>query len=182
MQSLLPLQPVISLGLSAAGGEALLQSESQLISRRLPLTSSLVRWDRQSRTWQPYAVPGARLSLINLWSVECGPCRAEMPTLRSMLTAFQRNFPDFSFLIVAEAQDDRDLFEFLRTHEDFLPRNAPILKVRGETIQHELATSTVPLTLLLDRRHVVRQAFVGSIVGRRSDLVSAVERLSQVTE
>ncbi|HNN95877.1 TlpA disulfide reductase family protein [Haliangium sp. UPWRP_2] len=157
-------------------------AESQLLSRRLPLSAGLLAWDRESKTWQPYQVAASRLALINLWSVECGPCRAEMPTLRAMLAAFQKNFPSFGFLIVAETQDDRELFQFLRTHEDFLPKNTPILKVRGERIQHELATSTVPLTLLVDRGQVVRHAFVGSIVSRRSELVSAVERLSQVTE
>ena len=157
-------------------------AESQLLSRRLPLSAGLLAWDRESKTWQPYQVAASRLALSNLWSVECGPCRAEMPTLRAMLAAFQKNFPSFGFLIVAETPDDRELFQFLRTHEDFLPKNTPILKVRGERIQHELATSTVPLTLLVDRGQVVRHAFVGSIVSRRSELVSAVERLSQVTE
>ena len=103
-----------------------------------------------------------------------------MPTLRAMLAAFRKNFPSFGFLIVAGPRMTASCSSFCAP-ADFLPKNTPILKVRGERIQQELATSTVPLTLLVDRGQVVRHAFVGSIVSRRSELVSAVERLSQVT-
>lgn len=182
-QSLLPF-PLLASPLPLPANEQLKlrEAESQLISHRLPLQSGVQRWEGKDRGWVPYSANGSRITLVNLWSVDCKPCTEEMPVLRTMLASFRKNFRDFGTLIISETQDDRDLFSFLSTHPEFVEKNTAIYKVNGDHITRELGNTTIPITLLLDRNSVVRHAIVGSILSRRSELVSAMERLSRVVE
>lgn len=97
--------------------------------------------------------------------------------LDKMAATFGRSEADFKLAFVSETADPRDLFQFLAQHKNLLAASTELYQVTTDDLRRSLATSKRPITLLLDRNLIVRQAFVGSVVDRRSEVVESIERL-----
>jgi hypothetical protein len=166
---------------SAAAAEPLsetLNAEGRLLHRRLEL-GSVMRWDRRARSWQPLGKPTERLLVVNLWSAHCKPCIDEFPLLRRISAAWQQT-RDVRFLFISDPPHDTEADEvvaFWQQHAAELPDLDPC-RSTSDKLRAGLDSSSQPLTLLVDRDGVIRQAFVGAVQER--GLASAMERLLKI--
>ncbi len=147
------------------------RQESLLLHRRIDLSMLRVQRGQAFVAADPLA---SRLSLIHLWAVECKPCLDELPTLQSFFSA-QSQDPRIKVIIASETRDQGKLSDFIKQHRGWFP-NTPLYQVADDTLRSSLQNFSQPLTLLVDDRGVVRQAWVGSLRGRKSELVDAVGR------
>lgn len=168
-----------SRGLAPAGSPAALQAqeltlrqqESQLLHRKVEL-AGLRRLDGAKVVAE---TPVARVLIVHLWAVECRPCIEEFPVLRPILDSL-RPLTQVKAVLVSETADLAKLQGFLRDNRALLP-NLPQYQSGDDRLRASLQNSAQPTTLLLDERGIVRQAFLGSIRHRRSELADAVRRL-----
>lgn len=168
-------QGVASRGLAPAALQAqeltLRQQESQLLHRKVELVG-LRRLDGAKVVAE---TPVARVLIVHLWAVECRPCIEEFPVLRPILDSL-RPLTQVKAVLVSETADLAKLQGFLRDNRALLP-NLPQYQSGDDRLRASLQNSAQPTTLLLDERGIVRQAFLGSIRHRRSELADAVRRL-----
>jgi len=149
--------------------------EAELLHRPANLQGLRV-WQPKEEKWIPTVPPETPLLIVHIWAVECRPCLTELPIILRMAQTFGRSSKVRSapFLFITES-DDGPLRSYLREHD---AEFGPTAVYRAdERLRQGLETMQQPLTLLVDRRGVIRQAFVGSLLGRRSEFVLAVERL-----
>lgn len=172
-------------------------AEADLLHRRLSL-DGLVSYQPRTSSWQKQILPKAPVTVINLWSISCKPCLQEMPLFGRIMA----EFPDVPFLFVADPPSDTTREEVQRFWEQPIvelpagepcavrpPRGSaraclielprvPPSRSEGTHLSGSLGQSTVrPLTLLVDQRGAVRQAFAGSLKGRSLELAAAIHRL-----
>lgn len=120
----------------------------------------------------------ARLTILHVWAVECKPCVEEFPLVRKLADSLESD-PQLRFVMVTETTDSAVLLDFLAKHRGELPLRAPQYQSTDERLRKSLQNRSQPVTLLLDARMVVRQAFLGSLRQRRSELAEAIARLSR---
>lgn len=153
------------------------RTEATLLHRSIDLRGTRV-WQARSRRWDERTPGAARLLVVHLWAVDCPPCVAEFPILRDITRAFQRTEPDVHFAYLSETLEEDRLLDFFKRHKAALPvAESEMYQLTDTRLRQALGTTQQPVTLLVDRNLVVRQAFVGSIAERRSELVEAIERL-----
>jgi thiol-disulfide isomerase/thioredoxin len=165
-------------GVAVAQGVAALQAqeltirqqESQLLHRKV---AGLRKLDGDKVVAE--TPPVARVLIVHLWAVECRPCIEEFPVLRPILDSL-RPLTQVKAVLVSETADLAKLQGFLRDNRALLP-NLPQYQSGDDRLRASLQNSAQPTTLLLDERGIVRQAFLGSIRHRRSELADAVRRL-----
>jgi thiol-disulfide isomerase/thioredoxin len=147
------------------------RDEAELLHRRLELRGlrRLV-----GGTWKPAEAPLSRLVVVHIWAVECKPCVDEMPLVRALLGGL-RKFPVVQVAFVSETADLGKLQAFIEQHRAELPQT-DFYQVDSDVVRQPLQNRAQPLTLLIDERGVVRQAFVGSLRARRSELTQSIER------
>ena len=148
------------------------QQESQLLHRKVELRG-LRRLEGSGLVAEP--PPVARVLIVHLWAVECRPCVEEFPILRKILDSL-RELPQVRSVLVSETADLGKLQAFLRDNRSIVPQ-LPQYQIGDDRLRASLQNFSQPTTLLLDERGVVRQAFLGSIAHRRSELADAVRRL-----
>ena len=169
-------QGVASRGFAPAALQAqeltLRQQESQLLHRKVDL-AGLRKLDGVKVVAE--TPPVARVLIVHLWAVECRPCIEEFPVLRPILDSL-RPLTQVKAVLVSETADLAKLQGFLRDNRALLP-NLPQYQSGDDRLRASLQNSAQPTTLLLDERGIVRQAFLGSIRHRRSELADAVRRL-----
>lgn len=173
-------QGLASRVLAPAGSPAALQAqeltlrqqESHLLHRKVEL-AGLRKLDGDKVVAE--TPPVARVLIVHLWAVECRPCIEEFPVLRPILDSL-RPLTQVKAVLVSETADLAKLQGFLRDNRALLP-NLPQYQSGDDRLRASLQNSAQPTTLLLDERGIVRQAFLGSIRHRRSELADAVRRL-----
>lgn len=96
--------------------------------------------------------------------------------MRKIVSGWKAN-PDVRFLFIADPPDATSEIEFTTFWRRSLAALPPVEPARStsDALRRALETERQPVTLLLDEKLVVRQAFVGSIGNRR--LGAAIERL-----
>lgn len=155
------------------------EMEASLLHRRIDL-SSVKQWDVGRAVWKPLSLPPAKLMVVNLWSVHCKPCLEEMPLMRKIVQGWQGT-RDVQFLFITDPPHDTEegeLEAFWRQPSVELPDVHPC-RSSDERIRAALKIGIQPITLLLDERFIVRQAFVGNIGNR--NLAASMERLLSVS-
>lgn len=149
--------------------------EATLLHKQLSFVGVSL-WNTATKTWRPLSVPPAKVYVVNLWSVHCQPCIAEMPQLARIVRGWAKN-REVQFLFIADPPREteaEELEHFWQNPPVELPEVMPE-RSTTERIRNILGVTTEPLTLLLDENLIVRQAFAGTI-GTRS-LGTAIERL-----
>lgn len=157
------------------GALPLAEIEGQLLHRRVPL-QQLEAFSSLENDWKPYAVPAAKLYVINLWATHCTPCLEEFPKLKGLVDGWQST-PDVRFLFISDPPGDsprQEVASFWLRHRSQLPMESP-LRTTTDDLRASLGIDTQPITLLVDAQGVIRQAMVGSIKNR--NLGAAIERL-----
>lgn len=150
--------------------------EANLLHKRLDL-GSIAEWRHSAGAWLPLSVPPARVYVVNLWSVHCAPCIAEMPLFAKLVRGWSGDDESVRFLFVSDPPSDTSVAELERFWSKppvELPASAPC-RTTNERLRDGLGVGMQPLTLLLDEHFIVRQVFAGAL-GTRA-LGAAIERL-----
>jgi peroxiredoxin len=97
--------------------------------------------------------------LVNVWATWCGPCRVEMPSIRSSYERFRdRGFTVLAVSIDAGPAYRQEVTEFVREHGlDF-----PVLLDPESRISRMLRTVGVPETFVLSREGRVIKRVIGA--------------------
>ena len=109
-----------------------------------------------------------RVVLLNLWGTWCPPCRREIPDLVEL----QERIEPRGGTVVGLAVDSGSPSEI----RDFAERfgiNYPIWRSDGRRVMEHYRAMGYPTTLLIDRRGVIRERFVG--VQTADELLAALE-------
>lgn len=158
--------------------ESVRETETSLLHRRLDLRGIRVL-DRAKNRWNSLILKGSQLYLVHLWAVECKPCVAEMPLLKSIALGWKNDL-NVNVLFISETLDEKQLREFwFQTAKDRVP-DVPLMQSADDRVREVLGTGKQPITLLVDRDLVVRQAFVGSLAERTGELTESMSRLLRV--
>jgi thiol-disulfide isomerase/thioredoxin len=153
-----------------------LEAESRLLQRRVTL-DALVSFQLDpflARSEPPLSAKGEPL-LVHLWSVHCPPCVKEMPELTRLFERLRALSPIRVVLVSEDSLES--LADYLRQHGASLPLAEYFAVGLASNLRTSLQNAPLPTTLLLDSHMVVRQAFVGPFMHRRSELYTAVARL-----
>jgi thiol-disulfide isomerase/thioredoxin len=113
--------------------------------------------------------------VINLWGQWCGPCRGEAPELEAIYTATKDLGVRFLGVDVRDPQKDKAQ-DFVR---DFALSYPSIYDPPMRTLMAlggKFPTSTIPATLVLDRRHRVAAVFLRALLAQ--DLEPVVRRVA----
>ncbi len=113
--------------------------------------------------------------VVNLWGQWCGPCRGEAPELEAVFTATKDLGVAFLGVDVRDPQKDKAQ-DFVR---DFAVSYPSIYDPPMRTLialGGKFPTSTIPATLVLDRRHRVAAVFLRALLAQ--DLEPVVRRVA----
>lgn len=165
------------MGLLPAQEVTLRRAEEALLHRKLDLRGLRRLLGGQ---FVPEAAPRARLMLVHIWAVECRPCIEEMPVLRRIFESLATT-SNVTPLLISETADIPKLLEFLQQNRATLP-SVPQYQSTGEQLRASLQNYSQPTTLLVDERGIIREAFLGSLRTRRSELADALYRLIKATQ
>lgn len=152
--------------------------EAGLLNRAVEVRGLRARSPRAGR-WSDRALTPARVTVLHLWAVDCAPCIAELPVLRDIARGYRETEPAVAFHVITETLEEERLTQFLAAHAALLPPG-DVLQTDGR-MRQSLQVTQQPITLVVDRGFVIRQAFVGSIAARRAEFVSAIEHLLGTT-
>lgn len=130
-------------------------------------------------------VPGqrGRLVVLHLWAEWCGPCRDELPLLRQLTRETAAAYGDsIEFLYVNVSDNAAAARLFVAENRASLPEAPQYLELGGRLLRWlhgalPSEQSSLPITLVLDSRRVVRFAVVGSVRPHRQALTTALSRL-----
>lgn len=198
-RSLLSVALVLCLLSPESGAEGLApgfvpvhRSEPMLLHKQIEpsLLRRLLVWDTRHTEWrqmQAAEVPGERtpLLILHFWADYCAPCREEFPVLREIEQEIVKKYGDRArFVYLSETSGPDEMNSFFERNKARMPAGPHYLDT-GEAIANKLREGLVsnlsyPVTVLLDEQRVVRHAFVGRVTARRTELLTAVERLLAV--
>ena len=120
--------------------------------------------DMDGRTWTNDSVKG-RVMVINLWYSGCGPCRAEMP----ILSEWKEQLPGVMFFSATyhdaeTAKRITDKHHFTWTH-----------LVEAKDMMAWIGYEGFPLTIVVDKKGVVRHAVHGTNETKREELLVKIK-------
>ena len=120
--------------------------------------------DMDGRTWTNDSVKG-RVMVMNLWYSGCGPCRAEMP----ILSEWKEQVPNVVFFSATyhDAETVRkitDKHHFTWTH-----------LVEAKDMMAWIGYEGFPLTIVVDKKGIVRHAVHGTNKAKREILLAKIK-------
>jgi thiol-disulfide isomerase/thioredoxin len=171
-------------------------SDDELALLHRPLGSSpfarLRIWDRSQAAWRKPTIsetpnPQAKVTVLHLWAEWCRPCVEEFPKWRELLPLLQKAHGDeVAIVFVSESSSLVEFGRFLDENRGRLPQVA-LYHDTGEALSESLrsylasANLSLPLTLLLDDKRVIRYAVSGSMQHRFRQVLSLVPRLLKLS-
>lgn len=157
-----------------------LDREQRLLHTRLNFRSVDVVNPETEKVVNGQLQAGGKLFLVHFWSVNCPPCRVEMPALAQLLSRLNTTIPRLKdqLRVVFVAEDNLlDYREGLKKLGLRVPADAEQFLINPQSaVRVALREGAQPLTLLVDRSMVVRQAFIGPLTERGIDVLTAVDR------
>lgn len=124
--------------------------------------------DIDGNVWNNEKLKG-KVYVINVWQSECGPCRREMP----VLSEWKERYPEVVFLSASRHNREEILpivskNKFTWTH---LQEASELVGLVGQ--------EGFPLTVVVDKKGVVRFAKVGASEENQAQAVGAIEELGR---
>lgn len=157
------------------------RDEQQLLHRHLSL-GHVRLWDNNLRAFRPplpnEQVPSAKVIVVHIWADYCAPCLKELPWFRELVPRVETT--DVRFIFLTETNAPGNMDKFMQKFQGELPKVDRQYQDTSEQVLKMLAFRRLPMTLLLDEHLIVRQAFIGSIVPRRNELIQGIDRLLAV--
>lgn len=182
------------------------RDETALLHHRLTMPSLSV-WEGPRQEWRsllPREGPPTNLKIrvVHLWGTWCGPCKDEFPIIKQMDLQIRRSYQGaVQFVYIADSLSTNAAMKtFMEKHHDDMPAGLlyhddenklamdllAVLPqgsvVEGRTEAPSERQLNLPITLLVDPDDVVRQAFVGSVMARRPELVNGIAQLYRAVE
>ena len=120
--------------------------------------------DMEGNTWTNDSIRG-RVMVLNLWYSGCGPCRAEMPEL----STWKEQLPNVMFFSATfhdaeTAKRITDKHHFTWTH-----------LVEAKNMMSWIGTEGFPLTIVIDKKGIVRYAVHGTNETTRAELLKIIK-------
>jgi thiol-disulfide isomerase/thioredoxin len=105
----------------------------------------------------PFGEFAGKVRVIDLWASWCGPCRMTIPELNSLYDQYR----DKGLVVIGLSVDDNpaDVLEFQRS----VPMRYPSGMFNRGLAARIGEPSSIPTTLLIDRKGVLRRTFVGYV-------------------
>lgn len=123
-----------------------------------------------------------KVVLLDFWATWCGPCYGAFPSL----TDWSKRFEKDGFVVLgvtryygrstsSSVKDDAGEIEYLRKFK--IENNLPYDFVVGKDITNQLAygASSLPMTVIIDRKGIVRYAEIGA--GKEPEIQKTIEKL-----
>ena len=160
-----------------------LRGSSRAVGQKLP-TLELVTLAGEPQTITLADLKG-RVTVVNLWSINCGPCNLELPHIAELGKKFGSR-DDFRLLAIscrmysAQADLDELRIDTLAHLEATGLEIEPYADPSGETILalHDLhGGAGVPMTIVLDQQGVVRGSWSGYRPGMEKEVQGLVNSL-----
>jgi thiol-disulfide isomerase/thioredoxin len=126
-------------------------------------------------TMRDFAEFGGRHRLLNFWATWCGPCRREIPLLKS----FQAEQGSEGILVIGIAVD---FMEEVRAYAELADFNYPILVGQEDAMDvaesSGLRFNAMPFTMVVSREGQYLGAYLGELHARHlQDITSILDRL-----
>lgn len=122
----------------------------------------------------------SQVRVVHVWSDFCPPCIHELPVWAKIYDRLAIH-SGIRFIFVAETYGIDRARRFIQSHRAIVPRvqqyYLPLDDQYGSFFRKGVGASIQPITILLDRRSVIRQGFSGSINSRIGELEDAWARL-----
>ncbi len=145
-------------------------------------------WDRRLANWRkptdsemPSAA--AKVVILHLWAEWCRPCIEEFPKWRELLPRVQQTHgSEVAIVFVSASSSLVEFTRFLDQNRGNLPPVAlyhDTSEALSEPLRSYLAPAnlSLPLTLLLDERRIIRYVVSGSMQHRFRQVLTLIPRL-----
>lgn len=103
-----------------------------------------------------------KVVVINIWSVQCGPCIAELPGLNQIVEMYKND----NILFVALTNERKDFIQkFLaKGHEN----KFQIIPNAKKIFYKKMDSFGFPRTIVVDKNGIIRKAFSGGVNSKKS--------------
>ena len=157
------------------------RDERYMLHRRLRLDNVRI-WDTNANNWRlplgSEVINTPKVSVLHFWAHYCQPCLREFPLFAAMSKTMSSNSVQFVF--ISETQGDKEMRDFVTKNKALMP-DAPWWQDIDGKIMQTLHYKKLPVTLIVDSKYIVRDAYVGTIESRRNQLVESIENLERAT-
>ncbi|NWF52900.1 MAG: TlpA family protein disulfide reductase [Nitrospirae bacterium] len=96
-----------------------------------------------------------KVVILNFWSIWCGPCLAEMPSLNRLYLEFK----DKGLVVLAIAEDPAE--KPLRAYVKDKGLAFPVLMDKDRKVYFKYALFGIPVSFLIDKKGVIVEKFIG---------------------
>ena len=115
--------------------------------------------DMDGKTQTLSSFKGKNNVVLVFWMPSCGHCRFELPQLKEYADKWGGK-QNVKFLAV-NIKDDKESIDAARTFINNFDINFPVITDTGGKIGEKYGVFSVPTLLLVDKKGIIRQAFVG---------------------
>jgi peroxiredoxin len=93
--------------------------------------------------------------ILNFWSIWCGPCLAEMPSLNKLYLEFK----DKGLMVIGVAEDPAE--KPVKSYIQEKGLAFPILMDKERKVYFKYSLFGIPVTFLIDKKGVIVEKFIG---------------------
>jgi peroxiredoxin len=93
--------------------------------------------------------------ILNFWSIWCGPCLAEMPSLNTLFVEFK----DKGLIVFAVAEDPAE--KPVRAYIEEKKLALPILMDKKKEVYFKYTLFGIPVSFLINKKGVIVERFIG---------------------
>jgi len=110
-----------------------------------------------------------KIVLLNFWATWCGPCRVEIPDIRTVYNKYKEQ--DFVVLAIDIGETSSAVSRFVKQFD----MNFPVLLDSNLAVARQYDCFSIPTSFFLDRRGVIREVRIGTM--SQSYIEQVVSRL-----
>jgi peroxiredoxin len=96
-----------------------------------------------------------KVVILNFWSIWCGPCLAEMPSLNKLYLEFKER----GLVVIAVAEDPAE--KPVKSYIQEKGIEYTILMDKDKKVYFKYSLFGIPVTFLIDRKGMIAEKFIG---------------------